>query len=173
MKKNVLETIIGALVLLVAASFVYTAYSSSRIHANSDGYSLVARFDKVDGLALGSDVRMSGLKVGIVTGEEIDPQTYRAVITLNVDNKLKLPKDSTAAVSSDGLLGGKFLSLIPGAEEEMLKNGEEIQFTQSSVNLEELIGKFIFGSAEEKEKKDKDKAQPDNINKPDPINGAE
>lgn len=153
MQRNVIETVMGAVVLMVAAGFTYIAYQSGNV-ATANGYVLSAKFDRVDGLVVGSDVRISGLKVGSVVKQHIDPESYLAVVTVNVDDTVRLPKDSSAEIVSDGLLGNKYLALVPGGAEDMLENEDEIQFTQSSVNLEQLLGKVVFGSADD----DKDNA---------------
>ncbi len=153
MQRNVIETVMGAVVLMVAASFTYIAYQSGHVAAK-DGYVLSAKFDRVDGLVVGSDVRISGLKIGTVVKQHIDPETYLAVVTLNVDDTVRLPKDSSAEIVSDGLLGSKYLALVPGGAEDMLENEDEIEFTQSSVNLEQLLGKVVFGSADDGDDKD-------------------
>ena len=142
-RRNAVEVLSGAVVLLVAAGFLAYAVAHSG-RSSVSGYSLTARFDHIDGLPVGSDVRMAGVKVGSVEAERIDPKTYLAVVTLSVRNGLELPKDSSAAITSDGLLGGKFLSLSPGGDTTMLQPGETITITQSSVSIEQLLGKFIF-----------------------------
>ena len=158
MGRNVFETIMGAVVLAVAVGFIYIAYSSGHVKsAGNDGYDVIAKFDRADGLVLGTDVRLSGIKVGSVAKQEIDPKTYMAVVTMNVDKKITLPDDSSAEIVGDGLLGGKYVAIVPGGSDKMLAAGGEIKFTQSSVSLEQLIGKFVFGAADD-EKDVKDKA---------------
>ncbi len=143
MGRNVIETVMGAIVLIVAAGFLMFAYQSGNVKP-IDGYSINAKFDTVSGLALGSDVRIGGIKVGVVKNMDIDPKSYRANIVMQIKEDIKVPTDSTAAVVSDGLLGGKYVKLEPGGDEAMLEEGQTIEFTQSSVNLEELIGKMVF-----------------------------
>jgi phospholipid/cholesterol/gamma-HCH transport system substrate-binding protein len=143
MSRNALETMLGAVVLIVAAVFLLFAYQSSQIGV-SDGYELTAQFDRVDGLDSGADVRIGGIKVGSVTAQTLNPETYRAEIRFSVQDNVELPSDSSAAIMSDGLLGGKYLSIEPGGDIEMLGNGEEITLTQSSVRLEDLIGQLIY-----------------------------
>ncbi len=146
MKRNLIETLMGAVVLVIAAFFVITTYQSSGLKKDY-GYKLNALFDKVDGIAVGSDVRVGGIKVGTVVGESLDMDSYRAKLIMGIDKDVRVPTDSTAEIVSDGLLGGKYISLVPGADNEMLKDGGVIQYTQSSVNLEQLIGKIAFGGA--------------------------
>lgn len=143
MGRSLFETIMGALVLIVAAAFMVFAYQSSNLKP-VEGYALKAKFDTVAGVGLGSDVRIGGIKIGVVSGMALDPETYKAVITFQVMSHVKIPADSTAAVVSDGLLGSKYLKIEPGADEKLLAAGESITYTQSSVNLEELIGKMVF-----------------------------
>lgn len=144
MQHNLVETILGAVVLAVAIAFFGWAYGQSTA-GDPGGYELLARFERIDGLEPGADVKIAGIKVGRVLSQEVDPKTYRAKVRFSVKAGLELPADSTAAVASAGLLGGKYLALVPGGEDRMLKPGEEVTFTQSSVNLEDLIGRYIFG----------------------------
>ncbi len=143
MRRNVIETVLGGVVLLVAALFLVFAYSNASLRTVS-GYELIAKFDRVDGLNQGSDVKVSGIKVGTITGQDIDPQSYLAVVRFTVDPRIKLPVDSAAEVVSEGLLGSKYLSLVPGADAKTLQPGQEVRFTQSPINLESLIGQLIF-----------------------------
>ena len=143
MRQNLVETLIGAVVLAVAAIFLVFAYGRSGV-SNVAGYQLSAKFQRVDGIAVGTPVRMAGIKVGSVTGQRLDPKDYRALVTISVDNALQLPEDSALKVASDGLLGAKYLSLEPGGADQMLKGGQEIKDTQGSVDLMDLIGQAIF-----------------------------
>ena len=142
-RRSIAEVLTGALVLLVAAGFLgYAVAHSGR--STTSGYTLYAKFDHIDGLGAGSDVRIAGVKIGSVNEERIDPQSFQAVVALSVRNDIKLPKDSAAIVTSESLLGGKYLSLQPGGDEAILQPGQTITITQSSISLEELLGKFIF-----------------------------
>jgi phospholipid/cholesterol/gamma-HCH transport system substrate-binding protein len=143
MRRNLLETLLGAIVLIVAIGFLAFAYRSSQV-SDSDGYELLARFDRVDGLERGADVRISGIKVGTVVDQSLDPETYRAEVRFTLRNNVQLPLDTSAAVVSNGLLGGKYLALVPGGDVEMLEPGDEVTLTQSAVNFEDLIGHMIF-----------------------------
>jgi len=144
MKGNLFEALIGALVLVVAAVFIVFAFSATDVGA-VDGYEVTATFDRVDGIGAGADVRMSGIKIGSVTDLDLDPQTYLAKVTFSIDSRYRLPSDSSAEVTTDGLLGGKYMAIVPGGAEDMIPNGGTIQFTQSSLSLEGLIGRFGFG----------------------------
>lgn len=146
MARSVVETILGAIVLIAALGFLGWAYARSDV-STTGGYELVARFERVDGLDAGADVRISGIKVGKVTALTLDPTTFRAEVRFSVASGIEVPTDSSASVASASLLGGKYLSIVPGGDTEVLKPGGEITLTQSSVNLEELLGKFIFSSS--------------------------
>ena len=154
MKNNVIETITGAIVLTVATFFLFFAYNSSG-YKNDFKDQYWAKFDRVDGLQAGSDVRLSGVKVGLIKNIVIDPKTFMAHITFNLNDTLKLPTDSLLEIISDGLLGGKYLAIVPGGEDEVLKPGSEIMYTQASVSLEAMIGQLIF--SKQNDAKDKDK----------------
>lgn len=143
MSNNLVESLIGAAVLLVAGWFLFFAYERTDQGAG-DGYELEARFNRADGLTIGSDVRISGIKVGSVTEQKLDTETFQAVIKFSVRDGIELPADTAAAVTAEGLLGGVYLSLLPGGDIEYLENGDQIEETQDSVDLMGLIGKFMY-----------------------------
>ncbi|MDE0050114.1 MAG: outer membrane lipid asymmetry maintenance protein MlaD [Rhodospirillales bacterium] len=145
MSRSLVETLLGAVVLAVAIGFLVFAYNKSGV-ATAGGYEVSAAFNRVDGISNGSDVRIGGIKIGTVVERTLDTEDFRAVLRMSIDETVELPTDSSAAVMSDGLLGGKFVDLQPGAEETLIKDGGRIAFTQSSLLLEELIGKFAFGT---------------------------
>ena len=149
MKRSVLETLTGAAVLLAAAAFVFFAYSTADL-GRGGGYEITAEFDNIGGLAVGDDVRMSGIKVGTVSGQRLDRETFTAFVTCSIDPSVKLPTDSSVKIASESLLGGKYAQLTPGAEDDTIPPGGSIRFAQSSVSLEDLIGRFIFGGADDK-----------------------
>lgn len=143
--RSLAEVATGSIVLVIAVVFLaYAVLHSGRGSANADGMSLTARFDKIDGLSNGADVRIAGVKVGSVTDSRIDPQSFGAVLTMRVDRSLRLPDDTSAEITSEGLLGGKYVSLVPGGSEKLLADGSRITETQGSVSLESLLGRFIF-----------------------------
>jgi len=147
MHRNVIETVMGAVVLAVALVFLGFAYTSANLHTAS-GYRLRAQFDQADGVGAGTDVRIGGVKVGTVTSVTLNPETYLADVELSIDPSIKLSQDTAAAISSDGLLGGRSLSLSPGARPDdasgWLKDGDTIDHTQSNPSLEQLLGQVIF-----------------------------
>ena len=150
---NYFEIIVGTFVLVCAIFFLVTSFNSAKV-GTKNGYLLTAKFENIDGLTSGSDVKISGVKIGTVEKQYLDNDDFRATLELNIHPAVKLPADSSAKVASEGLLGSKYLAISPGADDEMLENGEEISFTQSSVNLEELLGKFIFGSKDDQNSDD-------------------
>jgi phospholipid/cholesterol/gamma-HCH transport system substrate-binding protein len=145
-RHNVAEVGTGAVVLVLAAGFL--AYAVLRSGAAPlGGYPLHATFTSVAGLPVGADVRIAGVKVGTVTAESLNPETFLAEVTFTVAHDIQVPKDTSASVSSEGLLGSDYISLDPGGDSVMLKPGGRITATQSAINIESLLGKFIFGSA--------------------------
>jgi len=140
------EVLVGAAVLLVAAGFLAFAVAHSG-RTTSTGYRLHAKFDHIDGLNPGADVRIAGVKVGSVLDMRVNPETFLAEVTLSVNDTIHLPKDTSAEIASESLLGGKFLNLTPGGDPTDLTPGGSITITQSSVSLEQLLGKFIFSAA--------------------------
>ncbi len=144
MSRNIVETLLGAVVLAVAVGFLFWAYGRSDA-GDPGGKALRAEFDRVDGLEVGGDVRISGIKVGQVLSQQLDPASFRAEVTFSVRDGIEVPADSSAAIVSTSLLGGKYLALVPGGDDKLLGDGGEITLTQSSVNFEDLIGRYIFG----------------------------
>lgn len=138
------ETILGAAVAVVAVGFFVFAAAQAGQTSASGGYDLIARFQRVDGIAVGSDVRVSGVKVGVVRAVELDPETYMARLTINVSNGLQVLDDSTARIASDGLLGGAYVAIEP-AGMDALPPGGEIPNTQGSVDLLTLFASFAQG----------------------------
>jgi phospholipid/cholesterol/gamma-HCH transport system substrate-binding protein len=144
MHRNVIETIMGGVVLIVAVTFLVFAYSSSSSGTVS-GYQLTARFNNVSGINAGTDVRLSGIKVGSVVDTRLDPADYTALVSLSIKESVSLPTDTAVRVWSDGLLSPNYLDLLPGGDEKMLKEGDRIVHTQDPVNLLDLITKVIHG----------------------------
>ena len=137
------ETLLGALVLIVAGIFLALAYSSAHLDA-SGGYELSATFDHVDGIRDGGDVRISGIKIGTIESQALDPKTYQAVVRMRIDNAVHVPVDTVATIASSGLLGDKFMQLVPGNEDKMLEAGGAIRMTQAPVSLESLLGQMVY-----------------------------
>jgi len=143
MRRSLIETLMGAVVLGVAGLFLVFAYTTADL-GRGGGYEVFADFSTVGGLRVGGDVRMSGIKIGSVVRQELDPETFLARVTLSVDASLKLPVDTSASISSEGLLGGNFIDLVPGGADETLPPGGRIQYTQDAVDLMQMLGRFIF-----------------------------
>jgi phospholipid/cholesterol/gamma-HCH transport system substrate-binding protein len=143
MTGNLIETVMGGVVLVVAAFFLFFAYNTSQVRA-VQGYQLTAQFDRVEGIRDGSDVRIAGVKVGSIVSETLDPKTFLADVRMSIDPVYKLPDDTVAEILSAGLLGDKFMALVPGGSEQTIPPGGRIKFTQSPISLENLIGQMIF-----------------------------
>ena len=145
MSGNVIETVMGAVVLAVAAFFLVFAYNHSQLGTVS-GYTVTAQFERVDGITPGGDVRIGGIKVGTITAETLDPKTFLATVHMKIDPAFKLPDDTVAEILSSGLLGDKYLALVPGGSDKMIQPGGRITYTQAPVNLENLIGQMMFSA---------------------------
>lgn len=159
MANNAIETVMGAVVLAVAGGFLYFAYNNSNVKS-VEGYGVSADFTNITGVSSGSDVRVGGIKIGVIESVALDPTSFEAVAHMRIEKAIKLPKDSSAAIQSSGLLGEKFVAIEPGGDEENLAEGDVITITQSSVSLEEMIGKFVFSGGGVSG--DKEKASSDN-----------
>jgi len=145
MKQNILETIIGFLTIITSLLFITFAYN--KLGNSSDvknSYPITANFQNVEGIFEGSDVMLAGIKVGSVEKLTLDKTSFFAIIALRINNDVKLPKDTQAAVATSGLLGNKFISLTPGAADEELVANDEIKRTQSSLNIEAIISKLMY-----------------------------
>lgn len=149
MASNAAETLIGALVLAVAGGFLVYAANTADVSVGGGGYALKADFRKAEGLSVGGDVQISGVKVGSITSIALNPQSYRASVQLSIRDEIKIPEDSIAKIVSEGLLGGNFVTIDPGASDFMLENGAEFEHTQGSINLIDLVMKFGQGSGSE------------------------
>ena len=145
MKQNIIETIIGFVVIITAIYFLMFAYNANNKLQATATYILKARFQNVEGIVEGSDVLIAGIKVGSVEKMTLDKESFMAVLELNIDKDIKLPKDSQAAVATGGFLGNKFIALTPGSEDEDFVANDQIKYTQSTINIEALIGKFLYG----------------------------
>ncbi len=151
MKSETKELVAGALAFLTAVVVFYLIGASSVLHGRSDTYTLSARFNQTDGLIVGSDVRLAGLKVGRVVSQRLDDY-YGVVVTFSLPKHIQLPEDSGAAVQSSGLIGTKYIELQPGGAEDMLQTGDFIEFTQDSPNLQNLLDKVISLSKANRQK---------------------
>ena len=146
MQNSVVETLVGTIVVVVATVFLFFAYSSTN-SGSTKGYEVLANFQRVDGLNVGTDVRLSGIKIGNVSSLSLDPKTYQATVHLNIRDDVKLPDDSAIMVTSAGLLGNSYLSITPGGSDTMLASGGYIQNTQGSVDLMSLVGRLVGGGS--------------------------
>ncbi len=154
MNKKPVETIMGLVVLVVAAFFLFFAYKVSDLQVVK-GYDVHAKFLKVGGLNVGSDVRINGIKVGSVVALSLDKDDFIANVTMSILPNVQLPKDSVAAIVGDGLMGDKFIKIEPGKSQEMLQNGDSLAKTKDFKTLEDMVGEIIFmvtdnGNGEEK-----------------------
>lgn len=152
MNKKPVETIMGIVVIFVAAFFLYFAYQVSDLQVVK-GYDINARFLKVGGLNVGSDVRINGIKVGTVIDQNLDPEDYVADVKLSISSNIQLPKDSVVSIVSDGLVGNKFIKIEPGKSKEFLQNGDTVANTKDFKTLEDMVGEIIFMVTDNGDKK--------------------
>lgn len=150
MANNVTETLLGAAVVVTAVGFVLFANQSGAIGSGGDGrYALNAKFNSAEGVSVGTDVRMAGVKIGTVTGLSLNTSSYQAEVDIAIRDDIAIPDDSDIKISSEGLLGGSFVELTPGGSEFMLAEGDEILYTQSAVSFINLLLKFVAGDGTE------------------------
>jgi phospholipid/cholesterol/gamma-HCH transport system substrate-binding protein len=148
MAENTSEVLAGAAVLAAAVGFLVYAGQTSGFGGGGDSYDLTASFRAVDGISVGTDVRLAGVKVGTITDLRLNPQTFYADAVVAVDKAIVLPDDSAILVSSEGLLGGNYIEIVPGGSLETLPPGAEIEDTQGSVSLVTLLLRFVGASTE-------------------------
>ena len=143
MAENKLEIAAGLLVVAAALGFVIFAGKGAGMGSGGDTYDLRASFRSIEGVSLGSDVKLAGVKVGTLTQVSLNPQTYMADAVLSLQKSVELPSDSAVLISSEGLLGGNFIELQPGGMPDGRAPGDEIEDTQGAVSLVSLLMKFV------------------------------
>lgn len=143
-QNNVAETLIGAAVVAVAVAFLAFAYFRTGSGSLS-GYEVNARLAKADGLAVGTDVRLAGIKIGTVTDLTLDPKTYLVTVHMSIRDDIKLPVDSSILVTQAGFLGGQYLSVTPGGDDKMMMAGATFDNAQGSIDVMNLVGRFAGG----------------------------
>ncbi len=143
MRKNAVETVLGAVVLVTALVFLVFALNTAQVRT-VDGYKVSAAFFKVGGLTNGSDVRINGIKVGTVSDLNLDAGTFDAVVSMSIRPDVKIPADSVAAIGSAGIVGSKFVSIQPGGAKDFLDEGGKIARTKDFKSLEDQVGEIIF-----------------------------
>lgn len=148
MRENWTEVLTGGIVLLIAASFVVFGLNRAGLSGEGSSYELSASFRSAEGIAVGTDVRMAGVKIGSITDLNLNPASFRADATITVQDDVVLPDDSAILISSEGLLGGNFVEIQPGGSPFNLEPGDEIIDTQGAVSLINLLMKFVGGAAE-------------------------
>ena len=143
MRSNLIEVFLGLMVITISIGFLSLLYVKVDFFSLKDKpFSLIAKFDDINGILAGSSVKMSGVDIGSVKEIDIDLNTFQAIVTMDFNNKYKFPDDSEASIQTDGLLGGSYVSIIPGGSDIFLANNQEIAFTQGSTSLINLMLKF-------------------------------
>jgi phospholipid/cholesterol/gamma-HCH transport system substrate-binding protein len=144
MKSSSVETLIGAAVIAIAAAFFLFAYKTSGQEGVTGGYRILAEFDNAEGINVGSDVRMAGVKIGTVVEQSLNPENFQAHVAMQIDPVVKLTEDVTAKVTAEGLLGSKFISLEQGGADTRLADGGMVTYTQGAVDIWSLISQAMF-----------------------------
>ncbi|TNF57471.1 MAG: outer membrane lipid asymmetry maintenance protein MlaD [Rhodobacteraceae bacterium] len=142
------EVLVGGAVLAGALAFAIYAGQAAGLGAAGAGYELTASFRSLEGVTVGTDVRVAGVKVGTVTAVTLNPETYRADTVFTVTRGIEIPDDSAIVVSSEGLLGGNFVEIMPGGSPFYYSEGDEILDTQGAVSLISLLLKFVSGDGD-------------------------
>ena len=142
MKAEVKETLVGAFIFLLFAAVLGVSYGARNLPTTASGYVIKATFNLIDGLSEGGEVRLGGIPVGSVESTVL-ADDYRAVVSMRIDDSVKLPTDTAVAINTDGLFGSKYLELEPGGEEKMLKDGDSISYAQDAVIVTELLNRII------------------------------
>ncbi|MGU9961467.1 MAG: outer membrane lipid asymmetry maintenance protein MlaD [Candidatus Puniceispirillales bacterium WSBS_2018_MAG_OTU23] len=146
MSRNTIETVMGGVVILIAAVFLWTAYGTAGIQS-ANGAKISAEFGAIGALNVGDDVRVSGIKVGKVIAADLNPKTFTAIVIMSIDDRVALPSDSSARITSVSLLGGSFVDVIPGFEDDTLADGGAIYDTRDPVSLTDILGKAVFSGS--------------------------
>ncbi|MQQ10008.1 outer membrane lipid asymmetry maintenance protein MlaD [Epibacterium sp. SM1979] len=145
MSQNPTEVAVGGIVLAVAIGFAVYASQATGLSQGGADYPLTASFRSIEGVNVGTDVRLAGVKIGTVTEVGLNAETFRADTTINIRDGVEIPDDSAAVIASEGLLGGNFVEIVPGGSPFGLEAGDEILDTQGSVSLISLLLKFVSG----------------------------
>ncbi len=148
MSQNPTEVVVGGVVLAAAVGFAVLASQAAGLSRGGTDYPLSASFRSIEGINVGTDVRLAGVKVGTVTEVGLNAETFRADTTISIRNGVEIPDDSAAVIASEGLLGGNFVEIVPGGSPFGLESGDEILDTQGSVSLISLLLKFVSGGDE-------------------------
>ena len=146
--KNMVETVVGAIVLGIAIIFAVFLWRFSDVGFGTGQYTVDAKFRSAEGIAVGTDVRLAGVKIGSVSNLSLDPQTFQAIARLSIKPEYQMPDDSAAIISSEGLLGGSFVEILPGGSYELMEDGSEFSETQGAVSFISLLMKFVTGKDE-------------------------
>ena len=146
--RNIAETLVGALVLGIAVIFAVFLWRFSDVGLGAGQYTVNAKFRSAEGITVGTDVRLAGVKIGSVSNLSLDPKTFQAIARLSIKPEYQMPEDSAAIISSEGLLGGNFVEILPGGSYELMVDGSEFSETQGAISFISLLMKFVTGKDE-------------------------
>ena len=148
MSRNAAEAIVGAIVLGIAIIFAVLLWRFSDVGFDAGQYTVNAKFRSAEGITVGTDVRLAGVKIGSVSNLSLDPETFKAIAQLSIKPEYQMPDDSAAIISSEGLLGGSFVEILPGGSFDVMAHGSEFSETQGAVSFISLLMKFVTGKDE-------------------------
>ena len=146
MSENKTEVFVGGAVVALAIFFSFYLFQTAGLSTGSGNYPIYASFRSAEGVRVGTDVRLAGVKIGAVMQLELDGDTYEAKSILSIKKDIKIPDDSSLTITSEGLLGGNFVEVVPGISEVYLKSGDEVMDTQGSVSLIQLMMRYVSGT---------------------------
>lgn len=149
MQENRTETLVGAIALAVALGFGFYAAKAAGLGANTQSYDLTASFRSVEGITTGTDIRLAGVKIGQIRDLALNPDTFRADVTLSFADGVAIPNDSAVTIASEGILGGSFVEIVPGGSLDNFAPGDEIEDTQGAISLISLLLKFVTGEGDQ------------------------
>ncbi|MCP5369471.1 MAG: outer membrane lipid asymmetry maintenance protein MlaD [Rickettsiaceae bacterium] len=151
MKQGTFETILGILILLVATIFFFYAYKISGLSDTNSQYKVIATFDNIDGIMKGTDIKISGIKIGEVSQIELELDSYYATVILSLNKGVDLPIDSRAQIVTSGFIGNKYIDIKPGVDEKFLQDNDKLIYTKSAMNIENLINKLVYSFTNNKQ----------------------
>ena len=147
MKYNILETIMGFVVLIAVAIFLIYGIKTAKVDTKKENQNIYAIFENVSGLKIGDNVQISGINVGKIINLELNTDTYEAKVLMGLNNKIKLPEDTTARITSSSMLGRNYIEISPGISNTYLKDKEVIFDTSSAVIFSDMLGKMIYSNS--------------------------
>lgn len=150
MQKNYIESFLGLCIVILTGALLWVFFEKNDVRTNEDLLSVTAYFQSVAGVSKGTDVKLGGVKVGRILDVKLDPESLTPLLVIGLNKAYKIPKDSSFAVKSEGIMGGKFISIEIGPDEDSVSEGQIFYNNQSSLDLESIISQVVFGGEKKK-----------------------